>query len=148
MKQRTDRLTTIREIISSKVIGSQDELNEILKIKGYDITQATLSRDLKYLKCYKTPVAGGMYKYALPGMPAHVQISSVFENNAIVSIEFSGHMAVVKTQPGHAGAIAYNIDSSADSNILGTIAGDDTILIILREETDRNIIQHIVNHIF
>jgi len=140
MKQRTGRFQAITEIIRSKIVGNQIELNNILREKGYDVTQATLSRDLKCMKIYKTPIADGLYKYTLPNSSKQsVQTSSsVFSNDAVLSLEFSGQLAVVKTKPGYAGAIAYNIDNNTNDDILGTIAGDDTILIILREGVNRD----------
>jgi transcriptional regulator of arginine metabolism len=152
MKKRLSRFQTITDIIRSKIIGNQIELSNLLHEKGFDVTQATLSRDLKRMKIYKTPIANGMYKYTLPQsskLPVQTEAGeSVFENDAILSLDFSGALAVVKTKPGYAGAIAYSIDNNASDTILGTIAGDDTILVIPYEGVSREAIQNMVYQIF
>ena len=143
MKSKRERLDTICEIIKNEAIRNQDELLKRLKAKGFDITQATLSRDIKQLKVAKSHDGNDNYIYALPDTHASVQQNSpVFERNSIpglrnTSIEFSGNLAVIKTRPGYAMGIASDIDAKAPQEILGTIAGDDTILLIPREGFSR-----------
>ncbi|MEE1183542.1 MAG: ArgR family transcriptional regulator, partial [Paludibacteraceae bacterium] len=106
MKNKTDRLRAIKEMVIQQSIGNQDELLLLLKEKGYHLTQATLSRDLKQLKITKIPNDVGEYRYALPhslyasGKPSETKIIG---NN---SLEFSGQLAVLKTRSGYAGGIA------------------------------------------
>jgi transcriptional regulator of arginine metabolism len=147
MKNKTDRLRAIKEMVIQQSIGNQDELLLLLKEKGYHLTQATLSRDLKQLKITKIPNDVGEYRYALPhslyasGKPSETKIIG---NN---SLEFSGQLAVLKTRSGYAGGIAAEIDERASSAILGTIAGDDTILIIPREGFNREEITNILSDV-
>lgn len=141
MKNKRTRLQIITEILRSTVIGSQEELLQMLNERKLSITQATLSRDLKLLKVAKTPLANGTYKYVLPAIvktPNSQGVSSSFNSHgAVLSMEFSGQLAVIKTKPGYASAIAWDIDNKGSLEILGTIAGDDTILVIPRDGVTR-----------
>jgi transcriptional regulator of arginine metabolism len=126
-------------IISSKEIGSQEELLQELTKEGFRLTQATLSRDLKQLKVAKAASMNGNYVYVLPNntmykrMTEQQSASEMMMYNGFVSIEFSANLAVVKTRPGYASRLAYDIDMHNCYEILGTIAGDDTILLVVRE---------------
>lgn len=139
MKSKNDRLDTLRMIISSREMGSQEELLQALQQEGFTLTQATLSRDLKQLKVAKAASMNGNYVYVLPNQTMYkrvstpVQIKEMMEVPGFRSIQFSGNMAVIKTRPGYASSIAYNIDSSNIPVIIGTIAGDDTIFMVIRE---------------
>lgn len=132
-KTKNARLAVITTIIRSQNIGSQEELISILKSKGYDITQATLSRDLKELQVVKVHTSQG-YKYAMNTSGALGQASAMRSSqNIALSMDHSGNLAVVKTIPGFAAAVATTIDTAAPADlILGCVAGDDTILVILR----------------
>ena len=139
MKEKNNRLEALRLIISSQQLGSQDELLNALQKEGFQLTQATLSRDLKQLKVAKAATMGGNYVYVLPNESMYKRVSpptSVREMMQIpgfISINYSGNMGVIKTRPGYASAIAWNIDRSDIPQILGTIAGDDNIFIVIRE---------------
>ena len=141
MKAKKDRLEAIRMIVSSMEIGSQEELLGELKKDGYQVTQATLSRDLKQLKVAKAATMKGNYVYVLPNVTMYkrvstpAQIKEMMQVPGFLSIHFSGNMGVIKTRPGYASSIAYNIDNSQIPFILGTIAGDDTIFIVIKEES-------------
>lgn len=141
MNARQNRLRTITTLLNALVITSQDQLIEALQMQGYDITQATLSRDLRELRAEKKVLPNGGFKYIIPANPQvqkHVLgMDSDVINLSIKSIDFCGQFAVVKTKPGYANAVAYDIDERGSHLILGTIAGDDTILIIPRETTTR-----------
>ena len=139
MKSKNNRLDTIKMIISSKEIGSQEELLQELTKEGFRLTQATLSRDLKQLKVAKAASMNGNYVYVLPNntmykrMTEQQSASEMMMYNGFVCIEFSANLAVVKTRPGYASRLAYDIDMHNCYEILGTIAGDDTILLVVRE---------------
>lgn len=138
MKRKIDRLQVIREIISGMRIGSQEELLSRLAERGFRLTQATLSRDLRQLQAAKVPNAEGGYLYVISGTGgtkplSKEAISYPVSSSGFVSIEFSGQIAVIKTRPGYASGIAYDIDSHSPDEIIGTIAGDDTIMLVLRE---------------
>lgn len=112
------------------MIGNQEELQKALEDSGFSVTQATLSRDIKQLKIAKVHGGNGDYVYRLPGeRPAGGDEDGTERPN----IEFSGNLAVVRTRPGYAMGIASDIDAHASREILATIAGDDTILVIPRE---------------
>jgi transcriptional regulator of arginine metabolism len=127
----------IKEIVQNNEVGSQDILLKMLMEKGFDLTQATLSRDIKELKIIKVPASKGGYAYrfseTIPSMQDEMPLTSF----GFAGIEFSGQLAVIKTRPGYAMAIAGEIDNKASKYILGTVAGDDTILLIPRENVSR-----------
>ena len=139
MKSKNSRLDAIKIIISSKEIGSQDELLQELVKEGYQLTQATLSRDLKQLKVAKAASMNGNYVYVLPNNTMYKRMTEqhsamdMLRADGIRGIEFSGNLAVIRTRPGYASSVAYDIDNRDFDEILGTIAGDDTILLVLRE---------------
>lgn len=143
MKSKNNRLDAIKMIISSKEVGSQDELLQELQKEGYRLTQATLSRDLKQLKVAKAASMNGNYVYVLPNntmyrrMAEPMAATQMLMYSGFLSIDFSGHMAVLKTRPGYASRLAYDIDNHDFQGILGTIAGDDTILMVMREGCSR-----------
>jgi len=143
MKIKNNRLEALRLIISSQQMGSQEELLNALQKEGFKLTQATLSRDLKQLKVAKAATMSGSYVYVLPNESMYKRVqtpSSVREMMRIpgfISINFSGNMAVIKTRPGYASSIAWNIDNSTIPEVLGTIAGADTIFVALKEETPK-----------
>jgi len=133
MGNRTERLLTIKEIISKNQITSQEELMHELENRGLKFTQATLSRDLKFLKVNKMadPVKGYIYK--LPenmAAPGATVSHSAYSAQGFLSLQFSNKLGVIKTLPGYASSIASIIDKASPFEIIGSIAGDDTILII------------------
>ena len=151
MRNKRKRLELVAEILKTNVIGSQEELLRFLVANRYIVTQATLSRDLKQLKVAKTPLSNGTYKYILPPVNQYVEVegeTNHFSSGAILSLDFSGNLAVVKTKPGYASAIAWYIDKEAKREVLGTIAGDDTILLVLREEVPRGAIVEMLHLTF
>ena len=139
MKVKNDRLEALRLIISSQQLGSQDELLNALQKEGFKLTQATLSRDLKQLKVAKAASMSGNYVYVLPNETMYKRVSTpnsireMMKVPGFVSINFSGNLGIIKTRPGYASSIAWNIDNSDIPDILGTIAGDDTIFIVIKE---------------
>ena len=138
MKKKEHRLDAIKMIISSREFSSQEELLQELRQEGFKLTQATLSRDLKRLKVAKASSVTGKYVYVLPNdimykRNTHQSPGDMLENNGFVSLDFSGNIAVIRTRPGYASRMAYDIDHHETEGILGTIAGDDTIMLVLRE---------------
>lgn len=134
-KTKSARLSAIASIIRREHVGSQEELIGLLKEMGYDLTQATLSRDLKELQVVKVHTASG-YRYAINnatssslGHGANIHRAG----SVALSADVSDNLAVVKTLPGFAPAVATTIDSTFPSDVIvGTIAGDDTVMVILR----------------
>lgn len=136
------RQKTIKEIISKNEINNQDVLLNILLEKGFMLTQATLSRDMKDLKIVKAPTSRGVYIYQLSDKISALQEeTTTLSSYGFVSIEFSGQLAVIKTRPGYAMGIASEIDQKATDTIIGTVAGDDTILLVPREGISREAIK-------
>jgi transcriptional regulator of arginine metabolism len=132
---KTKRLLAIEKIISDGSITSQDELLKKLKGKEIACTQATLSRNLRQLGVSRIPRGDGTYVYSLPenNRPAQEPAGKINLVNVITEIVEAKGLMVVKTIPGNANATAYYIDNSSRYEIAGTIAGDDTILIIPRD---------------
>lgn len=132
-------METLRMLISSQELCSQEEVLKALSKEGFKVTQATLSRDLKQLKVAKAASMNGKYVYVLPNETMYKRVTSprtareMLLTSGYVSINFSGNIAVIKTRPGYASSIAYNIDSSDIPGIMGSIAGDDTIFVVLKE---------------
>lgn len=134
----------IREIITNNIIETQDELVDFLRAAGYNVTQATISRDIKEMSLVKVPLPNGNYKYSLPADNRFNPIQKLQRalQDAFVSLEGVSHFLVLKALPGNANAIASLLDHAAWDEILGTISGDDTILIIVRKEEERDIIKN------
>lgn len=126
-------------LISSQELCCQDEVLKALEKEGYKVTQATLSRDMKQLKVAKATSLSGKYFYVLPNEMMYKRVSSpktaaeMLLTSGFMSINFSGNMGVIRTRPGYASSLAYNIDNSGIPLILGTIAGDDTIFIVIKD---------------
>lgn len=127
----------IRDIISKYEIETQDQLVQSLKDAGVDVTQATISRDIKEMHLIKVPTATGGYKYSLPRVHEYNTEQKLHRamTDAFVSIDGAGHFLVLKTLPGNAQAIGSLLDHLKWDQMLGTICGDDTCLIICKDES-------------
>ena len=153
MKTKNNRLEALRMLISSRELGSQEVLLNALQEEGFKLTQATLSRDLKQLKVAKAATLRGNYVYVLPNDTMYKRVSTpgnlreMMTVSGFVSINFSGNMGIIKTRPGYASAIAWNIDSSDIPQILGSIAGDDTIFVVIREGVSHEEVTEALKHI-
>lgn len=142
MKNKNSRLEVIKMILSSQEISSQEALLMELDKAGFRLTQATLSRDLKQLKVVKATTASGDYAYMLPGgqtyrrvSDAHLTMTESYRAG-LLSVKFSGNILVMHTLPGHASHIAYDIDNAKIDEFIGTIAGDDTIFLVMAENVE------------
>lgn len=126
----------IREIISNGEIETQDDLVDTLRAAGYIVTQATVSRDIKELHLIKVPMDNGRYKYSLPSdqkfNPIHKLKRALNDN--FLSIDHAENLVVLKALPGSANAIGVLIDNLEWPEIMGTISGDDTLLLICRSK--------------
>ena len=133
---KSKRHNRILEIINEKEIETQEELAEELKASGIEVTQATISRDIKILKLLKVQSMSGKYRYVAPTKEErnlNDKLYSILANSAI-SVEKVDKFVVVKTLTGAASAAAEAIDSLYSADIAGTIAGDNTIFILIRTE--------------
>ncbi|MFN8210744.1 MAG: arginine repressor [Bacteroidales bacterium] len=133
--QKVSRLLTIEKIIGSEDVSSQEELIRKLRKEGIVCTQATLSRNLRQLGVMRVPNGKGGYRYSLSGGKQEQKgMGDVFNLVSVVrSLIDANSMIVMKTLPGYANSIAVMIDNADRFEIAGTIAGDDTLLIIPRD---------------
>ncbi|MDQ0168987.1 MULTISPECIES: transcriptional regulator AhrC/ArgR [Paenibacillus] len=140
----------IREIISQNEIETQDDLVEALRQSGFQVTQATVSRDIKELLLIKIPMDDGRYKYSLPTDQRYNPIQKL--KRALVDnflhIDHANNLVVMKCLPGTANSIAALLDNIEWTEVMGTICGDDTILIICRtEDNSVTVIDRIMGYI-
>ncbi len=136
MKKKRHKL--ILELIEQYDIGTQEELLKMLRDKGCDVTQATVSRDIKELRLLKTLSANGIYKYSVEKATEN-GYSGMFDalfQSAMTKVDYAGNICVIKCSPGLAGAACATIDAMNVSEVVGTIAGDDTIFMLCRTEEE------------
>jgi transcriptional regulator of arginine metabolism len=137
VKERQSRLNAVRKLIKSYPIESQETLLSYLQKEGFDVTQATLSRDLKVLKVGKVSNGSDGYVYSLPTddeLKQEDRRSARVFIRGYISIEWSGNLVVVKTHSGHSDSVAMALDTFALQCVLGTISGrDDTVFAVLKE---------------
>lgn len=131
----------IKEIITNKEIETQDELVAALRSMNFHVTQATVSRDIKELHLIKVPSRNGRYKYSLPleqKFDPTQKLKRTLQDH-FVSIDYADHLVVMKSLPGTANVLGALIDNLEWEEIMGTISGDDTLLIICRnsEQSER-----------
>ncbi len=136
---KNKRHNKIIEIIESGIVETQDELIEILNREGYSVTQATVSRDLKSLGVVKVSTRDNRYRYSLPHSAGHdnKRISEKYKailRETVIRVDYAINTVVVNTYPGMAQAAAAALDGIGGENIVGTLAGDDTIFIVMRSE--------------
>ena len=141
------RIMKIKEIVQNQIIETQEDLAEALKKEGIIVTQATVSRDIKDLMLVKTPYKDGHYRYALSSEKESVMSKShtaILFQEAVVKIDSAMNLVVLHTIPGSASSVAFAIDNSKNEEIIGTLAGDDTVLVILKKPED---VPVLLNHI-
>lgn len=148
-QDKKTRLQTIRKIVSTNTLESQEELLIALRQEGFVSTQTTLSRDLKQLRISKVRVRNGHSIYVLPREGQFEPVPTPEEiNQAKWRLNFSGNLMVVHTPPGHASMVAYDVDNLKHPLFLGTVAGDDTVIVVLAEGADREVAGRIVRDLF
>ena len=137
LKMKIKRQNKIVEIISSGDVETQEELIERLRREGFDVTQATVSRDIKELRLVKTMGANGQYKYAVTKTESDELLSkfrSIFAQS-VVSADYAGNTIVIRCYTGMAQAACAAFDSMHWEGLVGTLAGDDTIFALCRSES-------------
>ena len=135
---KSHRQAVLLEIIQEYDIDTQEELLDKLREKNFNVTQATVSRDINELKQIKVPIANGKYKYTVAQKDENMDTQSSFKTifkTAVRSIDFAQNMIVLKTTSGMAQGVCYELDSIELDGILGTIAGDDTIFVVTSSNT-------------
>ncbi|MBQ9647589.1 MAG: arginine repressor [Oscillospiraceae bacterium] len=133
---KNDRQEKILAIIASEPIETQEQLIARLKEHGVTSTQATISRDIKQLHLIKEPAGGGRYRYAVSAHRAKLSFADRLQTilrESIVGVDYAQNLVVLKTMPGLAGAAAAAFDGMEIPQMVGTIAGDDTVLVVMRD---------------
>ncbi len=139
MTTKVQRQQTIVRLITDHTVGSQPQLVDMLADEGISATQATVSRDLEEVGAVKIRVAGGETIYALPELP-HERVTPIDHLRRVLGewvadVNHSANLVVVRTPPGCAHVVASALDRSSMAGIIGTVAGDDTLLIVADERT-------------
>lgn len=134
---KNKRQGKILDIIKNQDVATQEELLEHLLGYAYNVTQATISRDISELKLIKTQTKTGTYKYTVPPKEETANFSTIFEQS-VKSIDFAENIIVIKCHTGMAGAACAVLDTMNHNDIVGTIAGDDTIMVVMREKASAN----------
>ena len=127
---KKERHAWILRLIAENEVRTQEDLQKLLLMQGVSVTQATLSRDIHELKLTKQHVEG-KFRYVPPDAPA---VTDGIIREAVLDADFAGHMAVIHCRPGMAQAACAALDAMQKSDVVGTIAGDDTIFILMRGE--------------
>ncbi len=133
---KKNRQEKMLELITRYEIETQDELIAHLRESGFDVTQATVSRDIRELKIAKMTTGKGTYRYVLPKQvegSAGIKFNTALVDS-VINVDYACNMVVLKTYPGLANAVAVGIDAMNLHQILGCVAGDDTIMIVTRDE--------------
>lgn len=133
---KNDRQTKILEIIKSEAIETQEQLQQRLSAMGIACTQATISRDIKQLHLIKEPIGQGKYRYAISIQRNRLNVADKLRTifrESIVSVDYAQNIVVLKTMSGLANAAAAALDSMRISYVVGSLAGDDTVLLVLRD---------------
>ena len=133
---KAQRQAKIVEIISNANVESQEQLLQALTDQGFNSTQATISRDIKELRIVKELTSLGTYRYCVPEKDAPPAISDRLNNifrECVISVDYAENLVVIHTLPGMANAAASALDAMRSGAVLGTLAGDDTVVIVMRE---------------
>lgn len=138
MSNKTERHSTILELIGARPVGSQEELRRLLRQRGWDVTQSTLSRDLRELRLARVPGPDGDRYVATEGVSMASRVTlELLLPQLFDRLDGVGELLVLHTLPGGAQAIAFALDAESWPDVIGTIAGDDTILLVCRSAAAR-----------
>ncbi|MCD8090130.1 MAG: arginine repressor [Clostridiales bacterium] len=132
---KRNRQEALIEIIKTNEVSTQGDLTALLKEQGYNVTQATVSRDIRDLKIIKLQGPNGRLRYGVSDTKnsvSHTGAVRIFKEG-ITSVDHAGNIVIVKTLSGMANAVCAGIDAMEDKDILGTVAGDDTIMCVVRD---------------
>lgn len=148
---KSKRHEKILELILSHAVNTQEDLQRLLESEGYQVTQATVSRDIKELRLVKTLCTDGSYRYTFVAQEKSadgmMRFRSIF-SETVITVDYAGHMVAVKCHTGMANAACAALDLLKMEDIVGTLAGDDTIFILMREpETAARLAQQLLQYI-
>ena len=146
---KTKRHRKILELIKENIVGTQEELADLLKKEGFNVTQATVSRDIKELALIKITAGNDQYRYSLP---TEITVSETrlrfMLKEFVLNYASSENILVIRTATGNANAVASALDNAQWAEILGSVAGDDTILVVARKmEEIPNIIEKLESYL-
>ena len=146
MKNRRQR--RILEIVSNETIGTQKELAERLQQEGFETTQATISRDIKELLLVKVNIGGDRYKYVMAQeTPVTDAKLRMVLREFIISYDFSENLLILNTAPGNANTVASAIDRARWPQVIGTLAGDDTVMLVIKpKEAVKDVVEKIEDY--
>lgn len=146
MKNRRQR--RILEIVSNETIGTQKELAERLQQEGFETTQATISRDIKELLLVKVNIGGDQYKYVIAQeTPVTDAKLRMVLREFILSYDYSENLLILNTAPGNANTVASAIDRARWPQVIGTLAGDDTVMLVIKpKEAVQEVVEKIENY--
>jgi transcriptional regulator of arginine metabolism len=146
---RASRMIMIEKLVSEQIITSQDELLRLMESAGMKCTQATLSRDLRQLGISRGFDGRGGYRYKLPGnRDERTDILPGQARDAITGMTWARGLLLINTPPGFASAVAIRIDRAGRYEIAGTVAGDDTVLLIPRDNISSEAVDECLHNIF
>ena len=147
---KNSRQQKILELIEKYEIDTQETLIERLREVGVTVTQTTISRDIKQLKLVKGTTGRGTYKYILPEVKRenNIPVLNSALTESVVKIEAAKNIVVIKTFPGMANALAVCVDTLEHSNIVGSVAGDDTILLVVKEDETAIFVENKLKNVF
>lgn len=135
---KTQRHKKIIELVNRKPIETQEDLADELNREGFKVTQATVSRDIKELRLIKVSTGDNRYRYAVSGEKftrgGQSKIKRVFRDS-VIALDHSENIMVVKTTPGAAQSVALVIDNEGSPEIIGTVAGDDTVIVVVKPKS-------------
>ena len=135
MSAKSERQKALLDVIARQAVSTQAELKDLLKARGIEADQATLSRDIRELGLIKASDDGAHYRYApveAVAPPGHTKPSAILAR-LVRKVDCSGNLLVIKTDPGEASPIALALDRMGWSEVVGTVAGDDTLLVVVKE---------------
>jgi transcriptional regulator of arginine metabolism len=139
MANKRERQSAILEIVDSRLVSSQEDLRKLLLHRGWDVTQATLSRDLRELRLARVPTPEGARYAVTDGTIEESRVAlETLLPQLFLRVDGVSEMIVLRTVPGGAQPIAAALDGESWSDILGTVGGDDTILIVCRSQVARD----------
>ena len=134
---KNERQELLLQIVSEEIIETQEQLLEALEKRGVSSTQATISRDIKQLHLVKEPSGQGTYRYAVSAQKNHLnfadRLRTIFRQS-VLSVDYAQNIVVLKTMPGLAQGAASALDGMENVGVVGSLAGDDTVLLVMRNE--------------
>lgn len=144
-RSKADRLDALRKLLSEKEVGDQIEITTLLKDLGYKVTQATISRDLLELGAARVSIRPGVHRYQVISESNTADIRRRLEiafRDNVESVNMSSNLMIIKTTPGAASGVANAFDQYGFQDIVGTVAGDDTILAVCSNEESCTILRN------